>query len=103
LNPNLPLNACRTCGATNYRRVIARDERGDLKPTGLYQCSGCSVVFANPKAWRDGGVDELDARPVNRSSPKRASSGAIDGTAAGTSTRAAQTAQPVPQNRPDLA
>ena len=57
-----PMNACRTCGATNYRQVIARDTSGDLRPTGLYRCSGCSVVFADPKAWRDGGVDELDIR-----------------------------------------
>ena len=80
MSPHLALNACRACGATNYRRVIARDDRGDLKPTGLYQCSGCSVVFANPKAWRDGGVDELDVR-------------------AGRVTHDAAT---VAQNRPDL-
>lgn len=78
---HVALNACRACGATNYRRVIARDGAGDLKPTGLYQCSGCSVVFANPKAWRDGGVDELDVLPR----------------------RATNNAATVPPNRPDLA
>ena len=65
-----PMNACRTCGATNYRQVIARDASGDLRPTGLYRCSGCSVVFADPKAWRDGGVDELDIR-TPRMAPQR--------------------------------
>jgi hypothetical protein len=55
MSRTLAINACRTCGATNYRRVVARDTFGHLRPTGLYQCSGCSVVFADPKAWRDGG------------------------------------------------
>lgn len=45
------------CGATSYRRVIDRDAHGALRPTALYQCSGCSVVFADPKAWREGEPD----------------------------------------------
>ena len=51
------------CGATSYRRVIARDEQGAMRHTDLYQCSGCSVVFADPKAWRDGGADDLLSPP----------------------------------------
>jgi hypothetical protein len=47
-------NSCRMCGATSYRRVIARDSEGAMRPTGLYRCSGCSVVFADPRAWREG-------------------------------------------------
>ena len=47
------------CGATSYRRVIARDDLGALRPTDLYQCSGCSVVFADPKTWREGGASDL--------------------------------------------
>ena len=46
--------ACRMCGATSYRRVIDRDGTGALRPTSLFHCSGCSVVFMDPKAWRDG-------------------------------------------------
>ena len=42
------------CGATSYRHVIARDGSGAMTPAGLYQCSGCSVVFADPAAWREG-------------------------------------------------
>lgn len=60
-------HCCRTCGATSYRRVIARDDQGALRATELYQCSGCSVVFADPKAWREGGNDEVpvvEPRPV---------------------------------------
>lgn len=49
-----PINCCRMCGATSYRKVVARDESGAMKSTGLYQCSGCSVVFADPRAWREG-------------------------------------------------
>ena len=51
------------CGATSYRRVIARDEQGALRSSDLYQCSGCSVVFADPKAWRDGGADDMAPPP----------------------------------------
>jgi hypothetical protein len=47
------------CGANSYRPVIARDEAGATRPSGLYQCSGCSVVFADPRAWREGGEDDL--------------------------------------------
>ena len=48
------VNSCRLCGATCYRRVIERDGSGALVATALYRCVGCSVVFADPKAWRDG-------------------------------------------------
>ena len=52
-----PFNASRMCGATSYRHVLARDDSGALRPNGLYRCSGCSVVFADPQAWREGGPD----------------------------------------------
>lgn len=55
-----PIYCCRTCGATSYRKVIARDQQGRLRPAGPYQCSGCSVVFADPKAWRNGGLPEVN-------------------------------------------
>lgn len=42
------------CGATSYRPVIDRDASGALRPTSLFRCSGCSVAFTDPKAWRDG-------------------------------------------------
>lgn len=53
-----PLNRCRMCGASSYRAVIDRDGSGAMRPTGLYRCSGCSVVFADPRAWREGGSEE---------------------------------------------
>ena len=52
------LRCCRMCGATSYRPVIARDAQGALRATDLFQCSGCSVVFTDPKAWREGGDQE---------------------------------------------
>jgi len=48
---------CRLCGTTRYRRVVL-DVFGEPRPTGLYKCSGCSVVFADPTAWRDGEIEE---------------------------------------------
>ena len=47
------------CGAMSYRQVIARDDRGAMRPSGLYQCSGCSLVFSHHSAWRSS-----DARAV---------------------------------------
>jgi hypothetical protein len=52
-----PLNRCRMCGASSYRPVVDRDGSGGMRATGLYRCSGCSVVFADPRAWREGGAD----------------------------------------------
>ena len=61
-----PIYCCRMCGATSYRRVLARDEGGAMRATELYQCSGCSVVFADPRAWREGGGDAVPDAPVVR-------------------------------------
>ncbi len=57
--PTGPTSCCRMCGATSYRPVIARDAAGAMTRTGLYRCSGCSVVFADPRAWREGGNDDM--------------------------------------------
>lgn len=46
------------CGASSYRPVIDRDPAGAMRATGLFRCCGCSVVFADPRAWREGGVQE---------------------------------------------
>lgn len=59
MTPRRPTSCCRLCGAASYRPVIARDAAGAMTHTGLYRCSGCSVVFADPKAWREGGPEEL--------------------------------------------
>jgi hypothetical protein len=54
------------CGATSYRPVLDRDGTGAMRATGLYRCSGCSVVFADPRAWRESGADDAppSASPV---------------------------------------
>lgn len=67
---NVLVPSCRLCGATSYRRVISRAADGRMAASGLYQCSGCSAVFADPKAWREGG-DELPptAGPVRPLTP----------------------------------
>lgn len=58
------------CGSTCYRRVVARDERGALRATDMFQCSGCSLVFADLKAWRDDETGK-DSRiePVRHGNP----------------------------------
>jgi hypothetical protein len=78
---HLPQNACRTCGATNYRRVVERDAQGKLRSTGLYQCSGCSVVFADPKAWRDGGADTAMPNSARCAAPRPAEVSTSSGSA----------------------
>lgn len=47
-----PVNACRRCGSTAYRPVIARDASGAMKPTGRYRCIGCKVEFQTVEQWR---------------------------------------------------
>jgi len=37
-----------------------------MRATELYQCSSCSVVFADPRAWREGGGDVVPDAPVVR-------------------------------------
>jgi hypothetical protein len=60
----LTSNSCRLCGATSYRRVIERDESGAMQAGRLYRCSGCSVVFADPLAWRDGELGNSPGDPL---------------------------------------
>lgn len=47
-----PLNKCRMCGSTAYKRVIARDERGAMRASGVYQCTGCRLLFTQLNEWR---------------------------------------------------
>jgi hypothetical protein len=44
--------ACRMCGAASYRKLTHRAPDGTMSYSGLYRCSGCSVTFADPTAWR---------------------------------------------------
>src|SRR4051794_23850194 len=43
---------CAACGSTAYRKVIARDTRGQLTPNGMYQCCGCPTQFKTLNEWR---------------------------------------------------
>lgn len=60
---------CRMCGATSYRPVIARDGQGALRATDMFQCSGCSVVFTDLRAWRKGGDQNPPPPPVTPMRP----------------------------------
>ena len=59
---------CRMCSATSYRRLVHRGPDGAMEYSGLYRCSGCSVTFSDPVAWRDAASGEsaaqLDIAPV---------------------------------------
>ena len=74
MSETLPLNRCRMCGASSYRQVIDRDGSGAMRPTGLYRCSGCSVVFADPAAWRDGDSQAWSAAAQDPPAPAPAPS-----------------------------
>lgn len=67
-------NCCRLCGATSYRPVMVRDG-GVMRPSGLYRCSGCSVVFEDPRSWREAGPDyeppDLPVPPAPVPAPAR--------------------------------
>lgn len=53
MQPEMPLYRCRLCGAASYRRLTHRGPDGVMSYSGLYRCSGCSVTFADPAAWRE--------------------------------------------------
>ena len=52
---------CRMCGAASYRRLVHRGPDGAMVYSGLYRCSGCSVTFSDPLAWRDAASGESTA------------------------------------------
>lgn len=47
-------NSCHRCGATAYKTLMERDERGAMSPSGQYQCVQCRQVFTDVRQWRDG-------------------------------------------------
>ena len=63
-----PTNSCHSCGATAYRPVLARNERGVMQPTGQYQCVQCKLQFTDIREWREGsGTGPTLLQPVNHS------------------------------------
>jgi hypothetical protein len=57
-----PRNCCGICGATSYRKVIARDASGALRNTERLRCTGCEREFLNVQSWRQG-VQRVDVPP----------------------------------------
>jgi hypothetical protein len=53
-NASTALHRCHRCGATSYRPVIERDAQGAMRPNGRYRCTGCELVFATLREWREG-------------------------------------------------
>lgn len=55
---------CRSCGAASYRRLTHRGPEGAMTYSDLYCCSGCSVTFADPMAWRQAAVQQAPGSTV---------------------------------------
>jgi hypothetical protein len=70
-----PVNRCRLCGATSYRRVVQRDERGVLVAGPRYVCSGCGMNFSDPRAWREGALAASGAGTARTASAHHHSAG----------------------------
>ena len=66
MHPVSPPYRCRLCGAASYRKLTHRSDDGAMQYSGLYRCSGCSVTFSDPTAWREGGDAEIAAADVSR-------------------------------------
>jgi hypothetical protein len=63
---NNAVNRCRSCGATSYKPIIARDESGGMRPSGQYRCVGCNFVFKAIDEWRGSGdIEDLLPRSTN--------------------------------------
>lgn len=61
---------CRMCGASSYRRMVQRGPDGAMEYGPLYRCSGCSVTFTDPSAWRQG-PDPDNALPTIQLPPDK--------------------------------
>jgi len=48
------MNKCHQCNAKAYKPVIERDAEGAMRPSGVYQCVGCKVLFTSIQEWRTG-------------------------------------------------
>lgn len=49
-----PMNRCGHCGATSYRRAVARDLQGAMRYAERLVCTGCTHEYSDVQAWRDG-------------------------------------------------
>jgi hypothetical protein len=49
--PRVP-NSCGRCGATAYKSLMARDDTGVMRASGLYQCVQCRRIFSSLLEWR---------------------------------------------------
>jgi hypothetical protein len=54
-------NRCSFCGATSYRRVVARDAAGAMRYAERLVCTGCTREFPSVKVWREGVPDSSPA------------------------------------------
>ena len=76
MQPIAPPYRCRLCAATSYRRLTHRGSDGVMQYSGLYRCSGCSVTFCDPLAWREGAeISQIVSEPAG-AEPSCAASGA---------------------------
>jgi hypothetical protein len=41
-----------------YKQVIQRDAAGVMSPSGVYQCTGCHLLFRKISEWRHGPVPQ---------------------------------------------
>lgn len=57
-----PVNKCHACGSATYLQVIQRDAAGAMSPSGVYQCSGCRMLFSSIGEWRNGPVPQQRAK-----------------------------------------
>ena len=74
---------CRLCDAVSYRRLTHRGLDGAMQYSGLYRCSGCSVTFSDPVAWREGGqvaLVETEANAAPALNPTAEPAGTARGT-----------------------
>jgi hypothetical protein len=54
MNDERPMNSCHRCGATAYKPVVARSDKGVMQRNGQYQCVKCNLTFTDIREWRDG-------------------------------------------------
>lgn len=62
-NQSVPQNRCGLCGATNYRKVVERDDNGVMRNGDRIVCTGCTHEFDDIEAWRQGRSEAREKVP----------------------------------------
>jgi hypothetical protein len=60
---------CPICHAYNYRRIVVTTTRGPYE-TKFFECTGCSVMFLDPRTFSVGRTPKVALLPAREKQPR---------------------------------